>query len=261
MILACYGNRMTLTAHTITLSNGPRFLGPLDAVLFDMDGLLIDTEPPWAAAERIIAGGKLGWKYTTRDHAQLIGVDLRTTVEYLRSAAPRKIRDATTVEEVTGWLLAELKYQVREYGVKTLPGARTLINEVRAAPGLKTAVVTSSPAPFMWPVLAKAGMVFDSYVNANTPDGETPVEPKPSPAPYLLAARLLDVDPARCLVLEDSITGVAAAVAAKIGYVVAVPSEYTRGQRITAADGCLVLRSLDGLHVTGGGLMVRAGYL
>jgi HAD superfamily hydrolase (TIGR01509 family) len=101
--------------------------------------------------------------------------------------------------------------------VTVQPGARELLAEV-AASGLPYALVTSSQREFAEAVLAGTGFSFPVVVCAE----DVPAT-KPDPAPYLLAAKLLDVDPTRCAALEDSPNGVASATAAGC-LVVAVPS-------------------------------------
>jgi HAD superfamily hydrolase (TIGR01509 family) len=229
--------------------------------MLDMDGTLLDTEPLWATAERIVAAGKLSWDYTEHDHAQLSGVDLWRTAEYLRARATAEVRAKTTVDEVAWWLIAELKYQIRSYGVRAMPGARTLVNGLREA-GTPTALVTSSPRQIMYAVLGHAHMRFRAYI-----DAQSVREPKPAPAAYLAAAAQLAADlpgglsPAECLAVEDSPAGVAAAVGAGYRHVVAVvrPSPPGEAERVTPADGCIVIRSLDALAAGPEGLTVLAG--
>ena len=126
------------------------------------------------------------------------------------------------------------------------PGARELLAEVKAA-GLPHALVTSSERRFMDAVLARTGLRFDALVCA-----EDVSVTKPDPEPYLLAAKLLGADPARCFALEDSPNGVASAEAAGC-QVIAVPSLVP----IEPAPGRMVVRSLTELRAIPGGVMLR----
>jgi HAD superfamily hydrolase (TIGR01509 family) len=135
---------------------------------------------------------------------------------------------------------------VRDHGVPIRPGARELLAEVVAA-GLPHALVTSSEREFMDAVLARTGLSFDALVCA-----EDVSVTKPDPEPYLLAAKLLGADPARCVALEDSPNGVASAEAA--GYrVIAVPSLVP----IEPAPGRTVVRSLLDLRADASGISLR----
>jgi HAD superfamily hydrolase (TIGR01509 family) len=122
---------------------------------------------------------------------------------------------------------------VRAGRVVVRPGARELLGEVTAA-GVPRALVTSSERSFAEAVLASTGMTFPVAVF-----GDDVTATKPDPEPYLLAAKLLDVDPERCVALEDSPNGVASAGAAGCR-VVAVPSLVS----IPAAARRVVVRSL-----------------
>jgi len=122
---------------------------------------------------------------------------------------------------------------VRAGRVVVRSGARGLLAEVAAA-GLPRALVTSSQRAFAEAVLSATGMAFPVTVC-----GEDVTATKPDPEPYLLAVKLLDVDPAGCVVLEDSPNGVASATAAGCR-VVAVPSLVS----IPPAPGRLVVPSL-----------------
>ena len=129
---------------------------------------------------------------------------------------PRRGRPAPP-ELVAEWLMTGVTERVRDHGVPVRPGARELLAEVAAA-GLPHALVTWSERGFMDAVLARTGMRFDALVCAD----DVSVT-KPDPEPYLLAAKLLGADPARCYALEDSPNGVASAQAAGC-QVIAVPS-------------------------------------
>ena len=212
-------------------------------VLFDMDGLLIDSEPLWLEAETAVMA-RLGASWTEADQVQLLGGSLDRTVRYLLAKATRPASPA----QVGEWLMTGVAGRVREHGVPLRPGARELLAEVAAA-GLPHALVTSSERGFMDAVLASTGLRFDVLVCADDV-GMT----KPDPEPYLLAAKLLGTDPARCFALEDSPNGVASAEAAGCR-VIAVPSLVPIGP----APGRTVVRSLTELTATPEGIAARTG--
>ena len=212
-----------------------------DAVLFDMDGLLIDSEPLWLEAETAVMA-RLGADWTTADQAQLLGGSLKRTVRYLMGKATRPVSPGLVAE----WLMAGVCDLVRERGVPLQRGAAELLAEVAAA-GLPHALVTSSERRFMDAVLARTGLRFDVLVCAN--DGSMT---KPDPEPYLLAAKLLGADPARCVALEDSPNGVTSAEAAGC-QVIAVPSLIP----IEPGPGRTVVRSLADLRAHPGGVSLR----
>jgi HAD superfamily hydrolase (TIGR01509 family) len=200
----------------------------LAAVLFDMDGLLVDTEPLWLETETEVMA-RLGAPWTTQDQEALLGGSIQRTVSYLlakatRPAPPRKVER---------WLVDGMLGRLQDGRVVVRPGARELLAAVAAA-GLPHGLVTSSQRSFADAVLASTGITFRVTVCA-----EDVAVTKPDPEPYLLGAKLLDADPARCVVLEDSPNGVASATAAGCR-VVAVPSLVP----IPPAPGRLVVASL-----------------
>jgi HAD superfamily hydrolase (TIGR01509 family) len=200
----------------------------LAAVLFDMDGLLVDTEPLWFEAETEVME-RLGGPWTTQDQAALLGGSMERSVGYLLARATTPAPPAA----VERWLMEGMLAGAKAGRVTVLPGARELLAEVAAA-GLPYALVTSSLRPFVEAVLAATGFRFPVIVCGD----DVPVT-KPDPAPYQLAAKLLDVEPGRCAALEDSPNGVASATAAGC-LVVAVPSFVA----VPAAPGRLVVSSL-----------------
>jgi HAD superfamily hydrolase (TIGR01509 family) len=211
------------------------------AVLFDMDGLLIDSEPLWLESETAVMA-RLGADWTERDQAALLGGSLNRTVRYLLAKASRP----APPEAVAEWLMSGIIARVRRGGVPVRPGARELLAATAAA-GLPTALVTSSERSFMDAVLASTGLRFGALVCA---DDVTAT--KPDPEPYLLAAKLLGVPSADCFALEDSPNGVASAEAAGC-QVIAVPSLVP----IPAAPGRTVVGSLLDLTADADGIRVR----
>lgn len=200
----------------------------LQAVLFDMDGLLVDTEPLWFETEAEVMG-RLGGPWTHEDQKLLLGGSMEKTVQFLLARATVPASPA----DVERWMSQGVLDRVNAGRVTVMPGARELLAEVAAA-GVPHALVTSSQRPFVDAVLAAARLSFDVMVTGD----DVPVT-KPDPAPYLLGAKLLGAEPARCVAMEDSPNGVASATAAGCK-LVAVPS-FTN---VPAADGRLVVQSL-----------------
>jgi HAD superfamily hydrolase (TIGR01509 family) len=181
-------------------------------VLFDMDGLLVDTEPLWFETEAEVMA-RLGAPWTKLDQEQLLGGSMDNTVGYLLARATRPAPPA----DVARWMTEGMLRRVAEGRVMVRPGARELLAEVAAA-GVPHALVTGSQRPFTEAVLASTGFRFPVTVT-----GDDVTRTKPDPEPYLLAAKLLDADPEQCVALEDSPNGVASATAAGC-HVVAVPT-------------------------------------
>lgn len=206
----------------------------LQAVLFDMDGLLVDTEPLWFEVESSVMA-RLGGEWTAADQNALIGGSLHRTVGYLIARASGPGTTASR-DEVANWLLGGMAAVLRSRGVVPLPGAVELVGEVSAA-GLPYALVTSSEQVIVDAVLAalvRYGVAFDVIVS-----GADVRNPKPHPEPYQRAAALLGADPRCCVALEDSPNGVASAEAAGC-VTVAVPGPAP----ITEQPGRLVVSSL-----------------
>lgn len=208
----------------------------LQAVLFDMDGLLVDSEPIWFEVERDVMA-RLGGDWSSDDQRELIGGSLPRTVGYLveRGTVP------ATHAQVAGWLLSGMAERVARDGVSPLPGAVALIDAVRSA-GVLYALVTSSEPVIVEAVLgalARYSVSFDVIVS-----GADVQNAKPDPEPYQLAAKLLGVDPRRCVALEDSPNGVASARGAGC-VTVAVPGLAT----LPDTEGVLVVPSLTELDL------------
>jgi HAD superfamily hydrolase (TIGR01509 family) len=207
---------------------GEPVFGELQAVLFDMDGLLVDTEPLWLETETEVMA-RLGAPWTKDDQKHLLGGSMARTVSYILAKSPAPVPAA----QVERWMVEGMLARAAAGRVTVQPGAAELVTEVAAA-GVPYALVTSSLRRLAEAVLSGTGLAFSVTVCGD----DVPVT-KPDPAPYLLAAKLLDADPARCVALEDSPNGTASATAAGCR-VVAVPSFV----EIPSAAGRHVARSL-----------------
>lgn len=210
----------------------------LEAVLFDMDGLLVDTEPLWLETETEVMA-RLGAAWTEADQQALLGGSMDRTVRYLLARAERP----APPEAVERWMNEGMLERVAAGRVIVQPGARELLAEVAAA-GIAHALVTSSQRTFTEAVLASTGLRFPVMVT-----GDDVTAHKPDPQPYLLAARLLGVDPGRCVALEDSPNGVASATAAGCR-VIAVPSLLP----VQPAPGRVIVQSLSEVNLKGLGV-------
>jgi HAD superfamily hydrolase (TIGR01509 family) len=203
--------------------------GRLEGVLFDMDGLIVDSEPLWFEVECAVMA-RLGGRWGEADQQALVGGSLPRTVSYLLA---RAVQPASP-EQVGRWLVDGMTSLLMSRTLTMLPGVGELLAELRDA-GIPHALVTSSERPIMDAVLLQLGVGFTATVCANDV-----TRGKPDPEPYLTAAALLGADPRRCVALEDSPNGVASAEAAGCR-IVAVPSLVP----IPAGPGRIVAASLS----------------
>ena len=182
-----------------------------DAILFDLDGLLVDSEPTWADAELVLARA-WGAPWTEADALATRGTGIPETARRMAERAGRPFDPVADTEALVETFL-RLAARVREK-----LGARALVEAAREV-GVRVAVASSSPRRIVSAVLEAQGMagLFEAIVT-----GDDVARKKPDPAIFLLAAERVEVAPADCLVLEDSLPGVHGAKNAGIA-VIAVP--------------------------------------
>jgi HAD superfamily hydrolase (TIGR01509 family) len=183
------------------------------AVVFDNDGLLLDTEEAWTRAETVLFE-RHGRTFTPEHKRELIGTSPTTSAAKLEVILDLPGRGPALMDELHDQVMEETLA-----GVPPRPGALELLEAVRAA-GLPVGVASNSAREFVEHVLSVAGLLdghFDVVVTANDVE-----RPKPAPDLYLAACAALGAEPERSAALEDSATGVAAARAAGM-FVVAVP--------------------------------------
>jgi HAD superfamily hydrolase (TIGR01509 family) len=186
---------------------GPSTADGLAAVLWDMDGTLVDSEKLWDVA-LYEAAEWLGGVLTEQQRLTLVGSNMEATSRYMLEATGRR----PTPEAIcsTGDWIRDRTAMLFADALPWRPGAREALAAVRAA-GLPSALVTSTERSLTELALGTIGRgFFDVTVCGDEVDGLN----KPHPEPYLRAARLLGVDPARCVAVEDSKPGTESAVAA-----------------------------------------------
>jgi HAD superfamily hydrolase (TIGR01509 family) len=174
------------------------------AVLFDVDGTLVDTEPVWDQALRQLAR-QLGGELSEAARRATVGTNVPVSVDIVRADVGRPDADPAELGER---LVAALRNRLAE-GVQWRAGARQLVGAVRAA-GVPTGLVTNTERSLVQltfgPLL---GRLFDVSVC-----GDEVRRSKPDPEPYRRAASLLGVDPADAVAIEDSPAGATSAESA-----------------------------------------------
>lgn len=190
-----------------------------------MDGTLVDSEKLWDVALHELAA-KYGGSLSASARRAMVGSSMATSMQILHADLGQEWRDAAAG---AAWL-EERVAELFVAGLEWRPGALALLRQVRAAK-VPTALVTSTARVLVEVALDTLGRdSFDVVVC-----GDEVTATKPHPAPYLTAARLLNVPIERCVAIEDSPTGVASARAAGAA-VLAVPSE-------------VALLDMDGVHL------------
>ncbi|MFN8162656.1 MAG: HAD family phosphatase [Solirubrobacterales bacterium] len=184
------------------------------AVVFDNDGLLLDTESVWTRAEQDLFVRR-GLEFTPAVKRELVGTSPEIAGGVLERRLDEPGRSEQLIEELNALVVAEL-----EHGVEAMIGARELLHALRGR-GTPIGLVSNSPLAFVRRSLELVGFQdhFDVVLSAHEV-----AAPKPAPDPYLEACRRLGVEPGPAVVaLEDSPTGVAAARSAGLT-VIGVPS-------------------------------------
>jgi HAD superfamily hydrolase (TIGR01509 family) len=172
-----------------------------EAVLWDLDGTLVDTEPAWIAAEQELAE-QHGVEWTEADGEQMVGSALPNAAAMLRARGV-----VGTDDEIIGFLI-ERVLDTLGHHVPWQPAALGFLTDLRDE-GVPCALVTMSYRDMADQIVAGAPEgVFGAIVA-----GDEVTHGKPHPEPYLRAVEMLGVDVTRCVAFEDSPTGLASAEA------------------------------------------------
>jgi HAD superfamily hydrolase (TIGR01509 family) len=182
-----------------------------DAVFFDMDGLFLDSEPAWHESETQLMKS-LGYDWSEADQLHCLGGPLSRIATYMSNCVQGVQTPEWFIETIVNQMAIRL-----ENGAPLMPGAMELSNALKAS-GVRQALVSASPRVIVDSILKS---LPEHNFEFSVAAGDIP-RTKPFPDPYLHAAKLMGVDISRCVIFEDSGTGITAAVASG-AFVIAVP--------------------------------------
>ncbi len=185
---------------------------PSFAVLFDMDGTIIDSEPYWMASEQALAAEHNG-TWTANDGLDIIGMDLDESSKVFKARANIPLEP----EEIKNRLTNDVQSKLAKV-VPWRPGAQELLLELRKR-NVKTALVTMALHRMAQQVVD--AIPFDAFDVIVAGDDVT--QGKPHPEAYEKAAALLGFHPSKCIAFEDSVTGLTSAEAAGT-YAIGIPN-------------------------------------
>ena len=203
----------------------------IEAILFDLDGLMVDSEPhSFASWRAVMAQRGIDYDYATFELT--LGLSLPDTADLLGERYRLTGQSAELIHDKTEYQITQL-----DGNVQPMPGLIALLDAIDHF-GLKKAVASSGRRRYVNAVLAATHLDrrFGTIVS-----GDDVVNSKPAPDIFLAAAQALHVDPAQCLVLEDAPAGVQAAKAAGM-VCFAVPNDYTR--RLDLSQAAAIMSSL-----------------
>jgi mannitol-1-/sugar-/sorbitol-6-/2-deoxyglucose-6-phosphatase len=205
----------------------------IEAVIFDMDGVLIDSEPFWKKSEQKIFA-TVGIELTKDLCMQTTGFDGMSTIRYWYAYKPWKNK---SFEQVKKEIEDDVLSQIDSLGM-VKEGVVEILKKIRDK-NLKKAIASSSPQYFIEKVIAKLGIIkyFDLIQSSELLEAG-----KPHPAVYIHTARLLNIKPENCLAIEDSINGLIAAKKAGMKTIAIPDSHLKHDKRYSEAD--LVVDSL-----------------
>jgi HAD superfamily hydrolase (TIGR01509 family) len=207
----------------------------IDAVVFDLDGLLLDSEQVWDDAREQLAKER-GGRWHARAQRDMMGMSSTEWSRYMHET----IGLPEPPEEINREVVERLSAIYREH-LPVLPGAREAVERLAARWPLGLA--SSSNRELIDLTLELLGV---AHLFAATVSSEEVARGKPAPDVYLEAVRRLEVDPARAAAVEDSQNGILAAKAARMR-VLAIPNRHFPPDGDALAHADLVLDSLDGL--------------
>jgi len=207
---------------------------PFRAVIFDLDGVLADSEPWWNRIDAKLLA-EYGVTYRGEYHGNVLGVSYRLAVEFYKNT----FHISAPIEELMR-RRGEIATEFFANRVELFPSAETTLKELRQLK-LRLAVATSSVSASARPFLERTGIrsLFEVIVT-----GDEVQHGKPYPDIYLSTAEKLGIPAPACLVIEDSLSGIAAAKAANMR-IIAIPDTRFVDQRPYENEADYVLGSLS----------------
>jgi len=207
----------------------------IKAVIFDMDGLLVDTNPVWDGARRWMAS-EAGVTWGPADNQAVMGVSTQEWADYMIERLGLTLSREEVADAIVGRMV-----EMYQSGIPYLPGAVEAVD--LAARHYRVALASGSPPSLIAAVTADAAMAgkFEAIVSADDIGAG-----KPAPDVYLATAEQLGVDPVDCVCLEDSANGILSGVAAGMK-VIAVPDQGFQPAQDVLDQADLILGSLKEL--------------
>lgn len=205
-----------------------------DAIVLDMDGTLTDTEETWDVVRRGLAA-RAGIPWPEEATTAMMGMSTREWSTYL----VEHVRFPGTPEDAARDTIGGM-VEAYHRGLPLMPGAVECVHRLAAAAPTPLGLASSSPRVLIDAALQEMGVtdLFGATVST-----EEVAAGKPAPDGYLEAARLLGVDPARCLAVEDSSNGIRSALAAGMRVIAVPPAFHPPAPELLAR--CMVVASLD----------------
>jgi len=202
-----------------------------EAIFFDMDGLMVDSEPEWLQSELEVTAA-FGYSWLEEDQVACLGGPLTKVGQYMFDKCGQQQSPQFFTQTLIDTQVARMRGNT-----PTMPGAIELVREVQSH-GVKTALVSASPRNIVDAVLDNLGHDLFPFSISSDDVAET----KPDPECYLKAASLSDSEISNCLVFEDSITGITAAKASG-AYLIGVPHLVS----VAESERVRVIKSLEQL--------------
>ena len=200
-----------------------------EAVFFDMDGLMVDSEPEWFQSE-VEVTSPFGYTWLEVDQIACLGGPLSKVGQYMFEKCGRQRSPEYFTQALIDTQVARMRGNT-----PTMPGAMELVRELQSH-GIKTALVSASPRNIVDAVLDNVGHdLFPFSISADDVK-----KTKPDPEGYLKAASMSGSEITNCLIFEDSLTGMNAAIASG-AYLIGVPHLVT----IEESERVRVIKSLE----------------
>jgi HAD superfamily hydrolase (TIGR01509 family) len=182
-----------------------------EAVFFDMDGLMVDSEPEWLLSETEVTAA-FGYRWLEADQIACLGGPLSKVGQYMHDKCGQQESPQFFTQTLIDTQVARMRGNT-----PTMPGAIELVRELQSH-GVKTALVSASPRNIVDAVLDNLGHELFPFSISS----DDVVETKPNPEGYLKAATITGSDISNCLIFEDSLTGMSAAIASG-AFLIGVP--------------------------------------